>query len=278
MFKLLDWEHRGINVSGELLNHLRFADDIALIGNNGTEIEEMMNELNEESKKLGLKINFKKTKVMYNAHASKSKVYIGNQEIEMVDEYIYLGQLVSMQTDKSNEVKRRIAAGWIAFNNHRDLLKGKLPMCLKRKIYNQCVLPAMTYGCQTWALTKRMEQRLRVTQRSMERAMLGITRMDRQRNECIRGQTQVQDVIQKVKRLKWQWAGHIARMTDNRWTKLVTEWLPLNEKRKRGRPKTRWVDEIEMMYGVTWMRTARDRTLWKNHEEAFIQQWIDNGS
>ena len=45
-------------------------------------------------------------------------------------------------------------------------------MCLKRKVYNQCVKPAMTYGYETWKLTKRTENLLRIAQRSMERATL----------------------------------------------------------------------------------------------------------
>ena len=36
-------------------------------------------------------------------------------------------------------------------------------------------------------------------------------------------------------------------------------------------------DDINKYIGVTWMGVARDRNNWKHHEEAFIQQWIDNG-
>ena len=145
-------------------------------------MEQMLNDLNSESSKLGLKINMKKTKVMFNTYAAKSRMHIGPYEVESVDEYIYLGQRVSMENDKSEEIKRRITAGWIAFNNYRDILRSKIPMCLKRRVFNQCVLPAMTYGSQTWALTKRMENRLEITQRSMERAMLGITKRDHTTN------------------------------------------------------------------------------------------------
>src|SRR5436190_285345 len=72
-------------------------------------------------------------------------------------------------------------------------------------------------------------------------------------------------------------AGHVARMNDDRWTRTVTEWLPLHLKRKQARPKMRWEDDIKKFIGVTWMRVARDRKDWKHREEAFIQQWIDNG-
>ncbi|CAH2251132.1 jg11818 [Pararge aegeria aegeria] len=57
-------------------------------------------------------------------------------------------------------------------------------------------------------------RRLRVTQRAMERAMLGVSLRDQIRNEEIRRRTRVTDIAQRVARLKWQWAGHIARKTD----------------------------------------------------------------
>ena len=83
--------------------------------------------------------------------------------------------------------------------------------------------------------------------------MLGISKMDHITCKWIREQTGIHDIIVKSKELKWQWAGHVARINDNRWTKEVTEWIPLSAKRKRARPKTRWIDEIRKLKGVTWM-------------------------
>ena len=74
----------------------------------------------------------------------------------------------------------------------------------------------MTYGCKTWKLTKRTENLHRIAKRAMERAMLGITTRDRHRSTWIRTKTRVKDIAQVVKKQKWRWAGHIARMNDNR--------------------------------------------------------------
>ena len=130
-------------------------------------------------------------------------------------------------------------------------------MCLKRKVYNGCILPAMTYGCETWKLTKSSENKLRIAQRAMERAMLGVTLRDRKRSTWIRGKTRVKDIIQIIKQQKWRWAGHLARRDDNRWTKRLTDWCPWDCKRSRKRPDTRWRDEIEKFAGRSWQRLAR---------------------
>ena len=128
---------------------------------------------------------------------------------------------------------------------------------------NQVVLPAMTYGSETWALTNRQKEKLKIAQRCMERSLIGITRRDRWTNEEIRKTTKVCDIAEKIDKLKWQWAGHIARMKSERWTKKMTEWIPRGEARQRGRQKTRWRDEIVRRGGVNWMQKAQDRERWK---------------
>ena len=66
IFRNLDWENKGIRIDGEYLSNLRFADDIALFAENLHDLQKMLDELNEESKKVGLYMNFSKTNVMRN--------------------------------------------------------------------------------------------------------------------------------------------------------------------------------------------------------------------
>ena len=61
IFRKLNWSDRGISIHGRKLNNLRFADDVALIGEDPQEIEECLNDLEAESKKVGLKMNMEKT-------------------------------------------------------------------------------------------------------------------------------------------------------------------------------------------------------------------------
>ena len=117
------------------------------------------------------------------------------------------------------EINRRVKMGWSAFGKLSTILKGKIPLCLKRKVFDQCILPVMTYGCKTWNLSSKIAQELKAAQRGMERCMLGISKRDRQRNKEIKAQTKVSDIVVRVKKLKWNWAGHVARKQDDRWTK-----------------------------------------------------------
>ena len=79
----------------------------------------------------------------------------------------------------------------------------------------------------------------------------------------------------KQSNTKWRWAGHVARMQDDRWTIRTTEWQVRKGRRPRGRPKMRWKDDIMKWQGATWTRTAKDRKKWKELTEGYFQQWRD---
>ena len=112
---------------------------------------------------------------------------------------------------------------------------------MKKYILDSTILPTMTYGLETLGLTTNLHEKLRICQTKIERKLLNIRQVQRIKNEDIR---KITDVIQRTKRLKWSWAGHISRIEDQRWTKLVSKWIPSDEKRPKGRPRKRWGDDL----------------------------------
>ncbi len=97
----------------------------------------------------------------------------GNEALELVEEYTYLGQMVSANPAHEKEIIRRIGMGmgWSAFGNQNLVMNSNLPLSLMRNVYNQCILPVLMYGSETWRLTKELERKLRSAQRGMERRM-----------------------------------------------------------------------------------------------------------
>ena len=104
-----------------------------------------------------------------------------------MSKYKYLGQYINDEPEKDDEINARIGSGWNSYRKHSIIIRDKkLPISLKRKVLDTCILPAMTYGSETWSLTKPQENKLMTTQGKMERIMLGITLRDKVRNEEIR--------------------------------------------------------------------------------------------
>ena len=234
-----------------------------------------MNNLNSESMKVGLKIHKGKTKYMTN-YADSEDILIGQQKIEKVTEFKYLGQTTHLKDTTKEQIYARIRAAWSCFGKNKEILQDKqLPISLKKQVMDQCILPTMTYGCQTWSLNKQMTNKLRTAQRAMERKMLDLKLKDKIPCVEIRKRTKIIDIIEYTLKQEWKWAGHIARLKDNRWTRRCTEWQPRRGKRSRGRPSRRWQDDITEKEGTTWIRKATDRRRWKTLMEGYILQWMD---
>ena len=154
-----------MKIDGEFLSHLRFADDIFLCTETPQELQQMLQELSDESRRMGLKMNITKTKVMV---VDNTPINVNNVLIENVQGYVYLGQYYSLkEKNQDKEIQRRIMAGWAAYAKHGDIFKSNLAICLKRQVYNSCVLPAMTYGAETWTLTKQAQNKLAATQKEV---------------------------------------------------------------------------------------------------------------
>ena len=84
----------------------------------------------------------------------------------------------------------------------------------------------------------------------------------------------VADWVEEQRRKKWRWAGHVARRRDGRWASRMLHWIPHGGERRRGRPATRWEDELEDFFkarGMRWEDCAEDRDAWWRLEQSFAQ-------
>lgn len=267
-----DSDKCGININGEMLTHLRFADDIVLLADSHDAIQTMLRTLDTESRKVGLLMNSSKTRAMTNSTEKPIHIHSGN--IKYVNEYIYLGQIISFEEAMEKEIDKRIATSWKKYWANKDVFKSDLPIHLKKKIMDNTILPTLLYGCQCWALTKTVIRKITTFQRATERSMLGLKLRDRVKNSDIKEFTKVTDAVGMLCKLKWKWAGHIARVTDGRWSERVLHWYPRDGHRMPGRPRRRWHDDIVSVAGHTWTRLAQNRKEWLDMEEAFTQFWV----
>ena len=150
-----------------------------------------------------------------------------------VDNYVYLGQNITAEHNIRREITRRNGAGWNSFNSIKTVLIATTDKSLRSQLFNSTVLPAMSYGSETWSLTKADETRLAVAERAMERRMLKISIRDKIKNETIREMSGVQDIVLEARRSKMRWAGHVARLKDNRWTSRIIDWYSREIKRPK---------------------------------------------
>lgn len=266
----LDWSKAGLCIKGDYLSHLRFADDLVLLSESSSQLQIMIETLHLASVKVGLQMNLTKTMAMTNR--GRRVITINGEPLEYTDKYIYLGKQISFDR-KSNEleVERRVQQTWNKYWSLKEIFKSNLPITIKTKVMNSSLLPYLTYGCQTWKFTSKLKNKITTCQRGLERSMLKINKLLKIRHTKIRSITKATNALNYAQKLKWKWAGHVARLKDQRWTIKVTFWKGPPGKRRRGRPLTRWEEDIARTAGSNWKQIAQDRDKWASLEEAFTQ-------
>ncbi|KAJ4433430.1 hypothetical protein ANN_15689 [Periplaneta americana] len=140
------------------------------------------------------------------------------------------------------------------------------------------------YGCETWPLTLREEQRLRVFENKVLRKIFGAKR-DEVTGEWrklhyaeVHTLYSSPDIIRNIKSRRLRWAGHVARMGECR--NAYRMFIVRSEgKRPFGRPRRRWEDNIKMNlrevgYDRDWINLAQDRDRWRAYVRAAMNLWV----
>ncbi|KHJ96059.1 reverse transcriptase [Oesophagostomum dentatum] len=232
----IDWGTCGQSIGGRKLRTPEYADDVTVLASSRGMLEKMLRLIAEASSKVGLQINSEKTSPLTNRTSTRQPITISGMTFHFMDHVQYLGCRISFPLDQSAEVCQRIQSGWTAFRKLENVPCNRMtPLVLKKRAYDIWVTPAVLHGSETWSLRKSDVERLRVTQRRMERKMLGLTLKDRWSNERIRALTKLRDWSDKATRRKLQWAQKIRNMKEEEWAKAVTTWIPYNYIRRRGR-------------------------------------------
>uniref|UniRef100_A0A8D9EGY4 Craniofacial development protein 2 n=1 Tax=Cacopsylla melanoneura TaxID=428564 RepID=A0A8D9EGY4_9HEMI len=258
---------------------LAYADDIAIMGENREEIERCMIVLERETNKVGLEINKEKTEYMIvGRNASQTTtVNVNGNNYKMVNSFKYLGTQLNSHNNIEEEIKIRIVNANRSFFALHNLFKSKISSRKsKMKIYKAVIIPVLTYGCETWPLTKQTEYKLQTFENKVLRKIFGPIRdLDSgtwkiRKNRDIWTLYNAPLITEVVKEHIMRWAGHVSRAEENSIIK-KTLHLTYDTPRRRGRPKKRWRDGVEKLFQElkpqdttgTWEQFAQDRRRWR---------------
>ncbi|CAF1621865.1 unnamed protein product, partial [Adineta ricciae] len=170
----------GIKISGTYINNLKFADDIDLLSEDHISLQDQILQITNAAEEGGLLINIKKTKTMvFGAKNIDKQVEVNGQHIENIEEFEYLGSLLTWDNNCSKEIKRRInkANGAMASMKHM-WATGKLTIESKIKLLKTCVFSVLLYASETWTLKETDKQKLLAFEMRCYRRILRIRWMD----------------------------------------------------------------------------------------------------
>ena len=96
----------------------------------------------------------------------------------------------------------------------------------KLRIHNFTAKAGLKFGSETWELKKREEQRLKAAQMKFLRHLLGITKLDIEKNQCIREKTGAQNIVKEIKQYQKKWLQLVQRMHTNGIPKQALQYRP----------------------------------------------------
>ena len=155
--------------------------------------------------------------------------------------------------------------------------------CDRLKLFEAVVTPVVLYSSVAWALTQAMEKQLHVAWRKMLRYVFCLHRrkigleLEDWVSYIQRTAGAVDELAARYCLKSWvvshrtkkcKFAGKVARHSDGRWSSLAMSWRPEGA-RSRGRPCTRWCDDLDTFAGGSWPEQAQDVRSWELVSELF---------
>ena len=148
----LEEAQAGIMIARRNINNLRYADDTTLMAES-EELKSLLMKVKEESEKVNLKLNIRKTKIM--ASGSITSWQIDGETMETVTDFIFMGSQITADGYCSHEIKRCLFLGRKAMTNLDTILKSRdVTLPTKVRLVKAMVSPVVRHGCESWTIKK----------------------------------------------------------------------------------------------------------------------------
>ena len=119
----LEEAQAGIKIARRNMNNLRYADDTTLMAESEEELKSLLMKVKEESEKVGLKLNFQKTKIMASGPITSWEIDV--ETVETVSDFILGVSKITADGDCSHEIKRHLLLGKKGMTNQDSILKSR---------------------------------------------------------------------------------------------------------------------------------------------------------
>ena len=190
---------------------------------------------------------------------TRPKIYCGNNALDNVFLFTYLGSRFAADGRQSYDIKSRIAMAFNRCGELRHMFDSPvLSNRLKLRLYIAAVVSVLTYGCESWFLNPKVMAKLNGANSKMLARIMGTCVRDEARSS-----TAHFDLVKEVRARRLKWAGGILRMDEHRLLhKAIEAQLAMNVQGGllMDAPTGMTLNELKEL--------AKDKTLWKRLRES----------
>nr|VZI27468.1 unnamed protein product [Spirometra erinaceieuropaei] len=225
----------------------------------------------------GLVINTQKTVVMHQTPPNSATapnaphINVNGTQLEVVENFPYLGRTLSRNTKIDDEVANRISKASQAFGRLRSTVWNRhgLQLSTKLKMYKAVILPTLLYGAETWTVYTRQARRLNHFHLSCLRRILRLNWQDQIPDTDVLERTGILSIYSMLRQMQLRWSGHLVRMDDERLPKRLFYGDVATGSRRQGGQIRRYKDTLKsslkrlQINPTNWEELARDRPTWR---------------
>ena len=176
------------------------------------ELKSLLMKVEEESEKVGLKLNIHKIKIMASGPITSWQI-----DGETVADFILGGSKITADGDCSHEFKRCLLLGRKVMTNLDSILKMRdITLSTKVHLIKAMVFPVVMYGCESWTLKRDEHRRIDAFELWCWRRLLRVPWTARRSNQFILKETSLGCSSEGlILKLKLQYFGHLMKRTDS---------------------------------------------------------------
>ena len=159
-------------------------------------------------------------------------IKIQNEEIESVDNFTYLGSIISPKDEAAKDITNRLNKAKAAFVMLRPVwISQQYSRTTKLRIFKSNVITTLLYGAECWRFTDSDTQKLERFQRKCLRYILRIWWPNVISNRNLMQQTNFIPIEKEIEKRRMRLLGHVLRMPEYRIPKISLHWTPAQGKR-----------------------------------------------
>ena len=179
------------------------------------ELKSLLMQVKDESEKVGLKLNIKKTKIM--ASSPIISWQIDGETVETVADFILGGFKITADGGCNHEIKRLSLLGRKVMTNLDSIFKSRdVTLPTKVHLVNAMVFPVIMYGCESWTIKKAEHRRIDAFELWCWRRLLRVPWTARRSNQSILKEISPEYSLEGLMlKLKLQYFGHLMRRADS---------------------------------------------------------------
>ena len=148
----MDEAQAGIKIVGRNINNLRYTDDTTLMAECEEELKSLLMKVKEENEKVGLKLNFQKTKIMASSRITSWEMM--GKQWKQCQTLFFGGSKITADGDCSHEIKRHLLLGRKVITLDSILESRDITLPTKVHLVKAMVFPVVMYGCESWTVKK----------------------------------------------------------------------------------------------------------------------------